>query len=178
MSGTLVGILGFACIVAIVVTLFKSKTLPSTAFIVFPMILALVLALGKYYTWEDIASLIKSGFSSTGPTAALFVFSVLYFGIMTDAGMFDVIIGKLMLLVKDSVVGVCIMTCIIALIAVAMVVCRNCATFISPMVPATLLGVGLADVDIKDHIKNSFLWVWGFRFICMIVAVLFGIMPL
>ena len=27
-------------------------------------------------------------------------------------------------------------------IAVAMVVCRNCATFISPMVPATLLGVG------------------------------------
>ena len=63
-------------------------------------------------------------------------------------------------------------------IAVAMVVCRNCATFISPMVPATLLGVGLADVDIKDHIKNSFLWVWGFSFICMIVAVLFGIMPL
>ena len=109
MSGTLVGILGFACIVAIVVTLFKSKTLPSIAFIVFPMILALVLVLGKYYTWEDIASLIKSGFSSTGPTAALFVFSVLYFGIMTDA-------GKLMLLVKDSVVGVCIMTCIIALI--------------------------------------------------------------
>ena len=116
MSGTLVGILGFACIVAIVMTLFKSKTLPSIAFIVFPMILALVLVLGKYYTWEDIASLIKSGFSSTGPTAALFVFSVLYFGIMTDAGMFDVIIGKLMLLVKDNVIGVCVMTCIIALI--------------------------------------------------------------
>ena len=28
---------------------------------------------------DDIASLIKAGFSSTGPTAALFVFSVLYF---------------------------------------------------------------------------------------------------
>ena len=35
---------------------------------------------------------------------------------MTDAGMFDVIIGKLMLLVKDNVIGVCVMTCIIALI--------------------------------------------------------------
>ena len=44
-------------------------------------------------------------------------------------------------------------------IAVAMVVCRNCATFISPMVPATLLGTGLAEVDIKDHIKASFLYV-------------------
>ena len=62
-------------------------------------------------------------------------------------------------------------------IAVAMVVCRNCATFISPMVPATLLGVGLADIDIKDHIKNSFLWVWGFSILCMIVAIIFGIIP-
>ena len=63
-------------------------------------------------------------------------------------------------------------------IAVAMVVCRNCATFISPMVPATLLGVGLADVDIKDHIKNSFLWVWGFSIVCMLIAIVLGIMPL
>ena len=63
-------------------------------------------------------------------------------------------------------------------IAVAMVVCRNCATFISPMVPATLLGVGLADVDIKDHIKSSFLYVWGFSILCMIFAVILGIMPL
>ena len=452
MSEAVVGILGFACIVAIVVTLFKSKTLPSIAFIVFPMILATVLVISGYYNWDNVASLIKSGFSSTGPTAALFVFSVLYFGIMTDAGMFDVIIGKLMKLVKDNVIGVCVMTCIIALIghldgggastfcivvpamlpvykkmhmrpttllqiavlamgvlnlmpwagptmraatvlgieagalwqtllpiqacgivlalvhavicgviekkrgaglngklaqiegevtiseaeaaaaaeqnelarpklflfnialtlaviallivdifpsyvpfmlgvatsilvnypgakmqkkiinshagpalmmcstlmgaavlmgvlvknvegttsvitcmsnlissvlpaalgrhlplvigvlsvplalafdtdsyfygmlpvmigigegfgiaalpiAVAMVVCRNCATFISPMVPATLLGVGLADVDIKDHIKNSFLWVWGFSIICMIIAIIFGIIP-
>jgi CitMHS family citrate-Mg2+:H+ or citrate-Ca2+:H+ symporter len=62
-------------------------------------------------------------------------------------------------------------------IAVAMVVCRNCATFISPMVPATLLGTGLADVDIKDHIKASFLYVWGFSIICMIFAIILGIMP-
>ena len=454
MSGTIVGILGFLCIVAIVLTLFKSKTLPSIAFIVFPAILAIILVFGGYYSLEDVATLIKSGFSSTAPTAALFVFSVLYFGIMTDAGMFDVIIGKLMKLVGGNVIGVSVMTCIIALIghldgggastfcivipamlpvykkmhmrstsllqvavlamgvlnlmpwagptmraasvlgveagelwgtlipiqifgvalalvhavivgviekkrgaglngklaqlegevvlgeneavaqselarpklfvfniiltvavialliydlfpsyvpfmlgvaiailinypgakmqkriinahagpalmmcstlmgaavlmgilvksitvdgsdipsvvtcmadlikmvlpaalgqhlplvigvlsvplalafdtdsyfygmlpvmigigegfgvgalpiAVAMVVCRNCATFISPMVPATLLGVGLADVDIKDHIKNSFLWVWGFSILCMIFAVIVGILPL
>ena len=68
MSGTLVGILGFACIVAIVVTLFKSKTLPSIAFIVFPLILALVLVLGKYYTWEDIASLtLRAAFPAPVP---------------------------------------------------------------------------------------------------------------
>lgn len=37
--------------------------------------------------------------------------------------------------------------------------------------------LALADVDIKDHIKSSFLWVWGFSFICMIVAIAFGIIP-
>ncbi|MBQ2144327.1 MAG: citrate transporter [Oscillospiraceae bacterium] len=63
-------------------------------------------------------------------------------------------------------------------IAVAMVVCRNCATFISPMVPATLLGTGLAEVDIKDHIKASFLYVWIFSILCMIVGVIFGKLPL
>ena len=96
MSELVVGILGFACIVALVVTLFKSKTMPSMAFIIFPSILALILVAGGYYSIEQIGDLIKGGFKSTGPTAALFVFSVLFFGIMTDAGMFDVIINKLM----------------------------------------------------------------------------------
>ena len=58
------------------------------------MILGVILVFSGYYTWDNFAKLIKSGFSSTGPTAALFVFSVLYFGIMTDAGMFDVIINN------------------------------------------------------------------------------------
>lgn len=44
-------------------------------------------------------------------------------------------------------------------IAIVMVVCRNCATFISPVVPATFLDIGLADVEIKDHIKNCFFWI-------------------
>ena len=116
MSNTVVGILGIVTIVAIVVTLFKSKTQPAIAFIVFPAILGLVLVLGGRFSFGDLAAMIKAGFNSTAPTAALFVFSVLYFGIMTDAGMFDIIIGKLMKLVGNSVIGVCIMTCLIATI--------------------------------------------------------------
>ncbi len=116
MSEAVVGILGFITIIAIVVVLFQSRTLPSIAFIVFPTILAIILVIGGYYTFDDIGSLIKSGFSSTGPTAALFVFSVLYFGLMTDTGMFDVIINALMKLVGSSVVGVTMVTCIIALV--------------------------------------------------------------
>ena len=116
MSGTVVGILGFLTIIAIVVLLFQSRTLPSIAFITVPAILGVILVIGGYYTWDNLAALIKAGFGSTGPTATLFVFSVLYFGIMTDAGMFDVIIGKLMTLVGDNVIGVTLMTAVIALI--------------------------------------------------------------
>ena len=116
MSEVLVGILGFLCIVAIVVTLFKSTTMPSMAFIIFPSILALILIAGGYYSIDEVGKLIKGGFGSTGSTAALFVFSVLFFGIMTDAGMFDVIINKLMKFVGDNVIGVTVMTAIIALI--------------------------------------------------------------
>ena len=84
MSETIVGILGFLTIVAIVYMLFQSKTLPSIAFIVFPTILGVILVAGGYYTFPNLGALVKAGFASTGPTAALFVFSVLYFSIMND----------------------------------------------------------------------------------------------
>lgn len=60
-------------------------------------------------------------------------------------------------------------------IAIAMVVCRNCATFISPVVPATFLGIGLAGVEIKDHIKKSFFWIWGVSLVCLLAGLAFGV---
>lgn len=116
MSNAVVGLLGLATIVAIVVMLFRSRTQPAIAFIVFPAVLGLILVIGGRYSFDNLATMIKQGFSSTGPTAALFVFSVLYFGIMTDAGMFDVIIGRLMKLVGDNVIGVAVVTAVIALV--------------------------------------------------------------
>ena len=115
-ANLIVGLLGLLTIVAIVITLFKSKTQPAIAFIVWPALLGILLVIGGRYDFDNLAIMIKAGFNSTAPTAALFVFSVLYFGIMTDAGMFDVIINKLMKLVGDNVVGVCVMTAVIALV--------------------------------------------------------------
>lgn len=63
-------------------------------------------------------------------------------------------------------------------IAIVMVVCRNCATFISPVVPATFLGIGLADVEIKDHIKNCFFWIWGVSIVCLLAGLLLGVIKI
>ena len=58
---------------------------------------------------------------------------------------------------------------------IAMVVCKNFATFISPVVPATFLGVGLAGVELKDHIKNCFFYIWVVSIICLIAGIMMGI---
>ena len=63
-------------------------------------------------------------------------------------------------------------------LGIAMVVARNCATFISPVVPATLLGCGLSGVSIKEHIKTSFFWVWGISVICLVSGSILGIISL
>ena len=60
-------------------------------------------------------------------------------------------------------------------IAIAMVVCRNCATFISPVAPATYLGIGLAGVEIKDHIKYCFGWQWAVSIICLVAGLILGV---
>ena len=115
MNDTLVGVLGLVAIAAIVISLIRGRMLPAMAFILWPSVLALVMVAARRCSFADIETMIKAGFSSTAPTAALFVFSVLFFGIMTDAGMFDVLIQKLMTLMGDNVVGVAMVTAIIAL---------------------------------------------------------------
>ena len=115
MSDMLVGILGLATIAAIVISLTRGRMLPAMAFILWPSLLALAMVAGGRFSFADIEAMLKAGFGSTAPTAALFVFSVLFFGIMTDAGMFDVLIKKLMTLMGDNVVGVAMVTAIIAL---------------------------------------------------------------
>ena len=43
---TLIGICGFLCMAAIMLSLFKSKTVPAVAFILFPTILGILLTTG------------------------------------------------------------------------------------------------------------------------------------
>ena len=115
MNDMLVGILGLAVVAAIVISLTRGRMLPAMAFILWPSVMALALVAAGLWNFADIEAMIRAGFGSTAPTAALFVFSLLFFGIMTDAGMFDVLIKKLLTLMGDNVVGVAMITAIIAL---------------------------------------------------------------
>ncbi|MDK2968371.1 MULTISPECIES: citrate:proton symporter [Lacrimispora] len=116
MNETMLALLGFATIIMIIVLLLRNVTVPALAFIGVSSISALILVLTGTFTVKEIGDFIKAGVADVHSTAALFIFSVLFFGIMTDAGMFDCIINALMKKVGHNVIGVTLMTCIIAMI--------------------------------------------------------------
>ena len=59
--------------------------------------------------------------------------------------------------------------------ALAMLLGKNVGLLISPLVPATFLAIGLADVDLKEHIKFSFPYLLVISFVMVFSGVLFGI---
>lgn len=59
--------------------------------------------------------------------------------------------------------------------ALAMLLGKNVSLMISPMVPATFLAIGLVDVELKDHIKFSFKWLFGVSLIMVFSGVLMGL---
>ena len=116
MSETVLALLGFATVIAVIVLLLRNVTVPSLAFVSVSTITAIILVVTKAFTLDEVAGFIKEGVKGVHGTAVLFIFSVLFFGVMTDAGMFDKIIGALMKKVGNNIVGVTLMTCIIAII--------------------------------------------------------------
>lgn len=116
MNETMLALLGFATIIVIIILLLKNVTVPSIAFIGVSTVSAAILVLTGTFTIGEIGGFVKSGVSGVHSTAVLFIFSVLFFGLMSDVGLFDRIIDALMKKVGSNVVGVAVMTCIIAII--------------------------------------------------------------
>lgn len=116
MSDTILALLGFATVITVIVLLLRNVTVPALAFVSVSTITAAILVATGAFTLDEMAGFIKEGVKGVHGTAILFIFSVLFFGVMTDAGMFDKIIGALMKKVGNNVVGVALMTCLIAII--------------------------------------------------------------
>ena len=116
MSDTILALLGFATVIAVIVLLLRNVTVPALAFVSVSTITAAILVATGAFTLDEMADFIKEGVKGVHGTAILFIFSVLVFGVMTDAGMFDKIIGALMKKVGNKVIGVALMTCLIAII--------------------------------------------------------------
>ena len=72
MNDMLFGILGLVAIAATVLSLTRGKMLPAMAFILWPSVLALAMVAGGRCSFADVEAMIKAGFASIAPIAALF----------------------------------------------------------------------------------------------------------
>ncbi|PIT19718.1 CitMHS family transporter [Snodgrassella communis] len=121
---TLVGILT----IAILLFCIMSKRLsPIVALIIIPVLGAVVAlyvvplcqngleAVFPHYT--TIPKMVLAGIAQLAPMAAMFVFAIIFFGVVSDAGMFDPIIAKILKVVGTSPKKIIIGTGVLALIA-------------------------------------------------------------
>ena len=109
----MIAFVGSVMIVLIVVLLLKGKMSPIAVLTLIPTIAALVLG----YHPIEITEFFKEGIGTTTSNGILFIFSVIYFGVMSDTGMFDVIVNFLVRRAGNNVIAVTVATAIIATIA-------------------------------------------------------------
>ena len=81
--------IGFLMIIVIVALLLKGKMSPIVVLAIVPTISALILG----FVPTDILGFIADGIKTTTSNGILFIFSVIYFGVLSDTGLFDVIVN-------------------------------------------------------------------------------------
>lgn len=95
-------VIGFALMFILMFVLIKEKMSPPVAFILLPLVAAVIAGFGI----EDISNFVFVGLSTMLETAVLFIFSISYFTLMSEAGLFDPIINFLIKRVGNSVTTV------------------------------------------------------------------------
>ena len=87
----MLALLGLLTIVALFVVILTKRMSPLVALIAIPVIAALVGGFGL-----NTSKFIIGGIKDVAPVAGMFIFAILYFGIVTDAGMLDPIISRIL----------------------------------------------------------------------------------
>ncbi|WFR57647.1 SLC13 family permease [Anaerocolumna sp. AGMB13025] len=109
----MLAIVGFIMIGILIVALVKFNCLPITVFSTLPLIAALIVGSGV----SGSMTMLAKGIIQVLPTAALFVGSITYFGIMNDVGLFDRPISMLSKRIKPNVFSVLAIASSVAMIA-------------------------------------------------------------
>lgn len=109
----MLSIIGLLVILTIVILLITQKLNPIVALVIIPFIGALVAGFGP----GEITEFFNDGISSVISVVIMFIFAILFFGIMQDTGMFNPLITKMVRLSRGNVILVSMATVIIGAIA-------------------------------------------------------------
>ena len=91
-------------IISIVGLLIAKRISPVVGMILIPSVGALVLG----YSIGDLVEFFNSGLDQVINVVIMFIFAIIFFGIMSDSGLFKPLVKKLILLTRGNVIVVCI----------------------------------------------------------------------
>ncbi|MCC7042704.1 MAG: citrate transporter [Acidobacteria bacterium] len=93
----MLAIIGFLSIALLLGLILSKRATPLVALVVVPLLAGL--AAGQA---AGLGGFVTSGIQQTAPVAATFVFAILYFGVMSDAGLFDPAVDGVLRLVGSN----------------------------------------------------------------------------
>ena len=108
----MLAVLGTLTIALVLLGILSRRVSPLAALIAVPLLASLAAGFGPAKT----ATFIAHGIQGVAPVVAMFVFAILYFGVMTDAGMLDPIIERILRAVGVSPTRIVIGTALLALL--------------------------------------------------------------
>ncbi|MBP2076777.1 CitMHS family transporter [Oceanobacillus polygoni] len=106
-------IIGFLTILIIVLLLISNKVTPIVAMVLVPLIGALIAGFG----FSEIGDFFTEGTLTVIEVAIMFIFAILFFGVMQEAGLFDPLIRNMIRLTRGNVITVSVGTVFVAAIA-------------------------------------------------------------
>lgn len=106
-------IVGILMVLIIVGALMKSKANPIPLFVLVPIVAAALCGFG----FTEISAFVKAGVGKTWSVAVLFIFSIVYFSIMSDVGLFDPLVNFLVKIAGSNVILVTVATACIATVS-------------------------------------------------------------
>lgn len=107
----MLSLVGFLIIAVILFLIMSKRTSALVALIAVPVVGVIIIGQGA-----NLGSYVSKGISSMAATGVMFIFSILFFGIMRDNGSFDPIVNKIIQVSKGNPVLIVVGTYIIALI--------------------------------------------------------------
>ncbi|MFB4158976.1 CitMHS family transporter [Geomicrobium sp. JSM 1781026] len=113
MSEAYLAFFGFLIIFAVIAFLMWGKIHPIVAMVIIPVIGALIAGFG----FDELREFFSGGTDQVINVAIMFIFAIIFFGIMNDVGLFNPIIKNLIILTRGNVIIVCIVTIIVGAIA-------------------------------------------------------------
>ena len=104
-------LLGLLTVVSVLAAIMSRRMSPLVALIAVPVLAALVGGFGL-----QTGGFALAGIRDTAPVAAMFVFAILFFGVMTDAGLLDPIIDRVLRVVGLRPTRIVVGTALLALV--------------------------------------------------------------